>query len=145
MSCNACWAAGFTSVLFAVSRILCSSFRFLEIIMAMCTGSSWNRSCRDVHSKHSTYCSYSVIQCHKNDGLSQYERRCRLTCRFLLILRMLCCSRNLFSRAKRLCWSSNWARRSWNRTIARESCNATVSLERNIFKRLPDAPHAQPR
>lgn len=30
-----------------------------------------------------------------------------LTCRFLLILRMLCCSRKLFSRAKRLCWSSS--------------------------------------
>lgn len=29
------------------------------------------------------------------------------TCRFLLIFRMLCCSRKLFSSAKRLCWSSS--------------------------------------
>lgn len=80
-----------------------------------------------------------------SNATKKIKSKCRLTCRFLLILRMLCCSRNLFSRAKRLCWSSNWARRSWNRTLARESCNATVSLERNISKSLPDAPHAQPR
>lgn len=39
---------GFTSILFAEARIFCSSFRFLEMIMAMWTGSSWNRSWRDV-------------------------------------------------------------------------------------------------
>lgn len=54
----------------------------------------------------------------------------RLTCRFLLIFRMLCCNRKLLSRAKRLCWSSSWARRSWKRTVASDSWNATVSLRR---------------
>lgn len=83
-----------TSVFLAFSRIFFSSFRFLEITMAMWTGSSWNRSCR-----------------------------------FLLILRMLCCSRKLLSRAKRPCWSSSCVRRSWNLTVARESWYAAVSLK----------------
>lgn len=37
---------GFTSTLLAIARIFCSSFRFLQMIMAMCTGSSWKRSWR---------------------------------------------------------------------------------------------------
>lgn len=37
----------FTSALLAAARIFCSSFRFLEMIMAMLTGSSWKRSWRE--------------------------------------------------------------------------------------------------
>lgn len=120
------WAAGFTSELFTVARIFCSSFRFLEMIMAMWTGSSWNRSWRDNHSK----LNHQHLKLKRH--ITQIKTVCSLTCRFLLILRMLCCSRKLFSRAKRLCWSSSWARRSWNRTVARESCTATVSLRKDI-------------
>lgn len=36
----------FTSASFAQATIFCSSFKFLEMIIAMVTGSSWKRSCR---------------------------------------------------------------------------------------------------
>lgn len=86
------------------------------------------------------YCSCSRMHSQKKRETSK-NTSCPLTCRFLLIFRILCCSRNLFSRAKRLCWSSNWARRSWNRTLARESCSATVSLQRHNISSLADVPN----
>lgn len=42
-------------------------------------------------------------QYQNNDKKGSEEGDCALTCRFLLILRMLCWSRKLLSRAKRLC------------------------------------------
>lgn len=52
---SVCRIQSFTSMLLAVARIFCSSFRFLEMIMAMLTGSSWNRSWRDNESTFRVY------------------------------------------------------------------------------------------
>lgn len=97
---SVCRIQSFTSMLLAVARIFCSSFRFREMIMAMLTGSSWNRSWRE---SESTFRVYHQIELN----ITRRVKSRGPTCRFLLILRMLCCSRKLFSRAKRLCWSSS--------------------------------------
>lgn len=60
------------------------------------------------------------------------------TWRLRLLFLMLCCNRKLFSREKRLYWSSSCERRSWKRMVAKESSLAACSLGDRNLQLIPD-------